>query len=526
MMTSIVRRTLLCVAAGAAACASLPASSSSSASADSTTVTIVHFSDMHEMVAGNGGRLGGIARVASVVERERRAHEGVLVTLGGDYLSPSALSTARVDGQPLAGRQAVATLNLLGVDWATFGNHEFDLTEAAFRARLAETRFGLVSTNVTDAAGNAFAPALPSTITTVRAGGRAIRIGLVGLTIDFTIKPYVKYLPAVESARAKIKAMTGKTDAIIALTHLGLPGDLPLAEAIPEIDLILGGHEHENTTLRRGPGFTTITKGDSNAKSVVIATLAFGATGTRPVVTTRLEQMNASIRPQPAMEAEVRRWTTAAFAAFRQDGFEPETVVATIPEPLDGRDSTVRVRPGNLTELITAAIAREAGALDLAILNGGSIRLDDVLMAGPVTEYDIIRILPFGGKVLKATIDGALLSDVLAAGLLNQGIGGYLHPRGATRQNGEWRVDGKPIDPKKRYVIAVPEYLLTGEEARLNFLKRTNPMVHDVQELSDIRQAVIAELKARYPAREAAAAGIRPVPRWHAVESLLASPVR
>ena len=338
-----VRRALLYVLTlVAAACVSAPVQPGASSATGRTgqpgtvaasraEVTFVHFSDMHEMVAGDGGRLGGVARVATVVQRERQAHEAVLVTLGGDYLSPSALSTARVDGQPLAGRQAVAALNLLGVNWATFGNHEFDLTEEAFRARLTETRFGLISTNVTDGAGRQFAPAVPSTIATVRAGGRDIRIGFVGLTIDFTIKPYVKYLPAIASARQQIAAMAGKTDAIVALAHLGLQGDVDLAEQVPEIDLILGGHEHENFVLQRGPRYTTIAKGDSNAKGVVIATMAFGAQGARPAVTARVERMDERVVPNPAMQAEVSRWTTAAFAAFRRDGFDPERVVARVP---------------------------------------------------------------------------------------------------------------------------------------------------------------------------------------------------
>ena len=297
--------------------------------------------------------------------------------------------------------------------------------------------------------------------------------------------------------------MAGKTDAIVALSHLGLPGEIAVAEAIPEIDLILGGHEHENFNIRRGPGFTPIVKADSNAKSVVIATLTLSAPGARPVVSARVERMDEHIQPQPAMETEIRRWTSAAFAAFRRDGFDPEAIVAVVPEALDGRDSTVRVRAGNLTDLITAAIAREAVDADVAILNGGSVRIDDVLMAGPITEYDIIRILPFGGKVLKATLRGSLLADVLAAGQLNQGIGGYLHPRGATRRGEAWLVNGQPLDPNRRYVVAVPEYMLTGGEARMNFLTRTNPLVENVRELADIRQAVIAELKARYPARSA-----------------------
>lgn len=35
-----------------------------------------------------------------------------------------------------------------------------------------------------------------------------------------------------------------KCDLIVALTHMRNPNDLRLAEEVPEIDLILGGHDH------------------------------------------------------------------------------------------------------------------------------------------------------------------------------------------------------------------------------------------------------------------------------------------
>ena len=518
---AVPRRLLLAAVLSSAACATFP--QTPEIPRGSPSVTIVHFNDMHEMVAGAAGHLGGIGRLSTVVRRERARSSPVLVTLGGDFLSPSAIATARVDGEPLAGRQAVAVLNQLGVDWATFGNHEFDLREPAFRARLSEIKFGLVSSNVTDAEGRPFAPAMLSTIATVRAGGRDLRLGILGLTVDFTIQPYVKYRPAVEAAREQIRAFDGKTDAIIAITHLGLAGDTALAEALPEIDLVLGGHEHDNYILRRGPAFSTLVKADSNAKSAAIVTMTFPAPGARPSIQARIEHLNASIMPDPAMEAEVRRWTTTAFAAFARDGFAPERVVANLPAGLDGRDSTVRVRPGNLTELITAAIQRAAAPVDLPIMNGGSIRIDDLLAAGPITEYDIIRILPFGGEVLRADVTGELLLEILKAGAANQGTGGYLHPRGAARVDGEWRLNGQPIDPERWYSIALPEYLLTGAEIGMPFLVRTSPRVRNVKGFGDIRQAVIAELKARF-ASEAPARPLRPVRSRPAAGSLLRVP--
>ena len=87
---------------------------------------------------------------------------------------------------------------------------------------------------------------------------------------------------------------------------------------------------------------------------------------------------------------------------------------------------------------------------------------------------------------------------MLEIGLTNQGTGGYLHEWGATKEGNTWRVGGQPIDPTRRYTVAIAEFLLTGGEAKLDFLKRTNPQVHDVEEFRDVRSAVIDELRRKY----------------------------
>ena len=278
------------------------------------------------------------------------------MTLGGDYLSPSAIGTAVVDGQPLAGRQMVDVLNHVGVDWAVLGNHEFDVSEAAFRARLAESRFRVVSSNVSDVNGQPFPGTVRSAIVPVQAGGRTIRLGIIGLTIDSSRRPWVLYAPPVAAAREQLAQLQGKVDAVIALTHLSLAGDQDLVTQVPGIDLVLGGHEHENWLLRRGSAFTPIVKADANVRTVAIVTLTFGRARTRPTVAARFDVLDQNVRQDPKVQGVVQKWTSVAFDAFRKSGFEPTRVVATVTEPLDGRESTVRNQPGRLTDLITARV--------------------------------------------------------------------------------------------------------------------------------------------------------------------------
>jgi 5'-nucleotidase len=387
----------------------------------------------------------------------------------------------------------VDVLNATGVEWATLGNHEFDVSEAQFRAHLTQAKFRIVS-NVTDARGDAFPGVARSAIIEVKLAGRTVRLGLVGITIDSTRKDWVRYPDAVVVAKEEVANLRGKVDAIVGMTHLSLDQDAELAEAVPDFDVILGGHEHENWLAQRGPRFIPIVKADANVRTIAIVTLTFAASGAPPQVSSRLVVVDDRIAADPEVDKVARAWVARGFDAFRKQGFAPEQVVAVIKDPFDGREVTVRSRSSRLTDLIGAAMARDAAPVDLVIYNGGSIRIDDVIPPGEITVYDVLRILPFGGIILRAEMDGVLVERVLITGVNNEGSGGFLQTWGVKRETGLWIVGGKPLEPARRYRVAINDFLLTGGEVNLGYLTRTNPQVHDIVEKRDIRHAVIDEL--------------------------------
>jgi 5'-nucleotidase len=464
---------------------------------------ILHFNDVYEIGPVEGGRSGGLARVATL----RRALAGgappPLTTLGGDYLSPSALGTARVGGARLAGRQMVAALNALGLDVAVLGNHEFDVGEAAFRAHLAQARFAVLGANVADSAGRPFPGLRPHLVLTRQAGGRPVRVGVVGVVVPSNRPAWARLADPLEAARAAARRLRDSVDVLVALTHLSVDDDGRLAALAPEFDLILGGHEHENYALRRGPRLTPVLKADANARTVQVVDVAAppapAPAGARPSVTARLEPVTAALADDPATAAVVAAYTDSAFAGFAALGFAPRALVATVPEALDGRESTVRNGPSLLTRLVGAAMRREAPGAAVWLYNGGSIRVDDVVPAGPVTEYDVIRILPFGGRVVRAEVRGAALRRALDQGARNAGTGGYLHTDAVRSADGAWLVGGRPVADGAWYPVAVNDFLLTGQEVGLGFLARTGPDVRNAADGRDVRQAVIAELRARWP---------------------------
>jgi len=142
--------------------------------------------------------------------------------------------------------------------------------------------------------------------------------------------------------------------------------------------------------------------------------------------------------------------------------------------------------------------------VDAALVNGGSIRIDDQLR-GNITPIDIFRVLPYGGDIVKVAIKGRLLKRVLDYGQLAAGTGAYLHRHNVTLQEKDWFVGGEKINPNKTYTVAFSDYLLKGFD--IPFLSDKNKEVLSVYhpketELAfDIRKAVVVYLKQKKNAK-------------------------
>jgi 5'-nucleotidase len=166
--------------------------------------------------------------------------------------------------------------------------------------------------------------------------------------------------------------------------------------------------------------------------------------------------------------------------------------------PLDGREASIRNRTTELSDVIARAFQAEAQGSELAVYNSGSIRIDDVLPPGPITQYDVIRILPFGGTVLTADIKGSLLVRALDQGLASAGQGAFLQTAGVSHTASGWTVGGKPLDPTRTYRIGISDFLAAGKETGLDFLK-PGPDLTIVKENRDQRVVLIDQLRREYP---------------------------
>lgn len=461
----------------------------------------LQINDVYEIMPSSVDQVGGLERVATL--RKQLINEGnhVVTVMAGDFLSPSAAGNARVDGERLAGKQMVAMLNSLGVDYATFGNHEFDIKEEAFRQRLGEADFIWVAGNVQDASGLPF----PNVLRTAqfRAGnafGDSINVGIVSAMLTANQAEYVRYSGPIASIRSDVLRLRDTNDILIGLTHLTADDDALVAEQSPELKLIMGGHEHTNMLLFRGDEMTPVAKADANARSAYVHRMGFDPVSRTTTVRSEFVPMTTEVARDEELLAVGDRWLQIAFDGFNADGFDPTKIVARTTDRLDGLESSVRVRSTTLTRLVAEALRTEADA-EIGLFNAGSIRIDDVIPPGPVTQYDVIRVLPFPGNVLRVEMTGQLLERALSESRRMRGAGGYLQTTDNVAEGPDgWFVDGKLIEATRSYTVGINDFLASGNEAGLNYIDvaKAGSGITLIDKRRDMRFAVIDKLAETY----------------------------
>jgi 2',3'-cyclic-nucleotide 2'-phosphodiesterase (5'-nucleotidase family) len=330
------------------------------------------------------------------------------------------------------------------------------------------------------------------------ADGTEAKIGYIGLTIPFNKAEYVAYTDVMATARQYYNQLKDSVDVVVAITHQLVGDDKTLAAQLPELAVILGGHEHDQRFEKVGKVY--ITKALANAKSAFIVKLSINKKRKKVKVVPFIETINETVPLDSSTNRVVQKWVTIANNSYASLGFDAQKVVISKGEPLDGRESEVRMHPTNLSRLIISALQKASPTSDVVIVNTGSIRVDDILPP-PITQYDIIRTLPFGGGIREVEMKGSLLTRILDAGEKNKGIGGYLIYNEGLVHDGSWKLNGEPINAGKTYKVAVTDFLLTGGEANLDFLKIGNPDIIKIDDAdkrtpvqADIRLAIIKYL--------------------------------
>lgn len=477
--------------------------------------TILQLNDIYEIAPLRGSDEGGLARVATIRKDLLQKDPNTITVLAGDFVSPSLIGTLNYHNpqtdkdQKIAGKHMVDVLDKMGLDYVTFGNHEFDIKLADLQARIDESTFTWVNSNVyrvaPDGTHYPFAKVengranmiLPYSIRTFTyPDNRTLKVGIIGATIAFNKADSIGYEDEYKAFIAAYDNIRSQCDVIVGLTHISKDMDSTLATKCPGLTLICGGHEHTN--MRIPSAGLTVCKADANDKTVYIHTVSFNPSTKRSTVSSRLQAVNKSIATDPETNTRVQYWLTIADSAMIKMGYNPNQRLMYAATPLDGREESIRNGKTNYTRLIADALYWADTTIDCALYNSGSLRVDDQL-SGEVTQYDVLRSLPYGGTMVTMRLSGATLDSVLNIGTItNKDMGGYLQTRNIASlgPKGGWLIKGNILQKQNVYNVMMPEFLAQGKEKNLEFLRRFDYSVytsfrqHSIR--NDIRDILIA----------------------------------
>jgi 5'-nucleotidase/UDP-sugar diphosphatase len=499
------------------------ASSPKPGSPNAIHVTVLHINDLYELIPS--GSLGGVARVKSMLMQLLELNDMTFSVLAGDLFSPSALSTvpiASLGGASFDGAQMVSTMNSFGLDYATIGNHETDVSAGEFASRLAESAFPWLCLN---AQNRNYSNLGTSKVVEFAEGNVVATIGIWGMTLDSNNKEYQSYAnfsASLDMAAAEVAELRNKSDVVIALTHLPYWHDQTLVATVPGIDIVMGGHEHRRISIV-ADGVPPIYKADSNVHSAWIHDLYIDTTlpvgnAQRLVITSNLIDVDSSLTDDVDLATVIDGWVQQAFQGFTDAGFQPAEFLATITDDLVGTNDVIFAQETVLTQLFNLACLQECTKyasssytvppIDATIFNAGAIRIDDTIPAGTsMIQYDAIRISPYLNAVLIVNMTGALLKQTLDVSQAAINSSQYLHsyPNITIDGSAAYLINGVALDVNRWYTVGVLKFLLKGK-APYSFLQPAgNTQLQIIAgsidtdpTTADVRKSLISQIGARY----------------------------
>jgi len=240
------------------------------------------------------------------------------------------------------------------------------------------------------------------------------KLGLIGLIEEewmatlSTVDPEdLEYIDFVTEGRRLARELRAEgVQFVIALTHMRWPNDVRLAENVEEIDLILGGHDHD-FGCRQVNG-KMVVKSGTDFRNYAVITLIFTGDG-HVDVDVQKASVDSSIAEDEEMKSVVEEYTKFM-------GEKMDTVLGHIDIELDGRFKIVRRQESNLGNFITDIMLKSMEA-DIALLNSGTLRSDRIHPRGQFRIRDLMSILPMIDSLVIIAVSGSQLVAALENGV-------------------------------------------------------------------------------------------------------------
>lgn len=370
-------------------------------------LTLIHSNDMHgdfmsEMVDSH--LLGGVSMLSGYISKVRKSEENVIYAVAGDMLRGSVIDSE------FKGLSTIEIMNMLTVDVASVGNHEFDYGTAHLLLIEKCARFPIVSANIY--VKNRMAHLFRSHYIKKIDGMKILFIGIstediLKMTPDGeNISNFIDVRSAVDEIQ-KIcsRYKSSDIDLTVLLTHIGFEEDKKLASLIEKengVDLIIGGHSHtflEKPCVINGiPIVQAVTGTDQIGRFDITVDTCNNKIHS---YTWELIPITPENCPKdPALEEIITKYKSITDVKYSRYITRTSRVLKN-----ESRKSESEVG------MVFADALRDYFELDIVMIASGSLRSD---MLGEIVEYgDLLEMFPFADELYRLTLNGRLFKKVI-----------------------------------------------------------------------------------------------------------------
>jgi 5'-nucleotidase/UDP-sugar diphosphatase len=454
---------------------------------ESKEIVILYVSDMC-------GGIDGMGKLAALVEEQRKSHKYVfLVTDGNMFIGNPVVDMVKEKGFPM-----LDLMNRCGFNLTAIANQDFELGQKRLNARMKKAAFPFVSCNM-DASQAVLKQPAPFAL--LKADG--IQIPVLGITplgndgLPETRTANLrglKFANGIEKAQS-FQMLKKKYGLLIGLAPLSWEEDVALAKAMPEFDLILGGHSVKGESKSMLNDHVLIVKTKPGLKEVGIVSLKVQG---RTVVNKAYQviSLDSIKNPDPNVQALVEKYNNTD---------EMKKAIGIAEAPLEGEHQ--------LGSLMTDAVAKRLH-LDFAFQNIGGIRISD-LPAGKISMSDIYRLDPYENMVISYKMNPAEIKSLICSTfnrekLLELEVSGMTYTAitdgsGTCTDVEMLDMSGNPLVADKDYTVGVNSYVATSytfdhrDPGRPTYVPTAHALIEYLEQVKKVNYAGVNRISVKQP---------------------------
>lgn len=381
-------------------------------------IQILATSDLHgkfypyDYAVNEESRSGSLVQIASAVKKYR-TKDTVIIDVGDTIQDNYSELFFKEKIHPM-----MLAMNEIGYDIWALGNHEFNFGVDNLKNIMKQSKAAVLMGNVYNPDGSRMAEGY----TIIEKDG--VKIGIIGMVTpnivkwdSVNLKGY-KVTDPVEETKKIVKDIRNKVDILIAAEHMGEENEYDvansgvndLAEACPELDLIIAAHEHKLVEEAYVNGVLIVENKNSAATMSKINIILEKENGKYKISDRKAESIKISeYEPDKDLAEKLAPYNKKAqdeaniiIGELIGGNLVPENEIAEIPQ--------AQIQATSLIDFINEVQMYYTGA---DVSAAALFNVDADLKAGKIKKSDTALIYKYGNTLYKMEMTGKQLKKYM-----------------------------------------------------------------------------------------------------------------